>query len=86
MDSLEVSSKVCTAFMKDSVEGLKELLKTRFEPSLCHMTVVPKNPDNFSWDKADSTSYEVLSGRHLLLALKALDKEGILDKFPTLKN
>ena len=70
---------------EEQITGLKEILKTRFEPSLVRFTVVPKNRDSFSWDNAGRVQYEVLNGRHLLLAMKAMDKDGLLTALPTLE-
>ena len=80
-----MSSKVCSALVEEQIEALKETLKSRFEPSLVRFTVVPKNRDTFTWDNAERVEYEVLNGRHLLLAMKAMDKDGLLTSLPTLE-
>ena len=47
---------------------------------------MPKDINKFSWKEAENLSYNVVSGRNLLLALKDLDKEGRLTSLKTLKN
>ena len=86
LDQLEVSSKVYNPQVREAVEGIKESILSRFEPSLLQFTVVPKDLNKFSWKEAENLSYNVVSGRNLLLALKDLDKEGRLTSLKTLKN
>ena len=82
---LDISSKVCTPVVREVVDGLKEAIKNRFEPSLIKFTVAPKDPEKFNWDFANMAEYWVLSGRHLLTALKELDGDGVLENLKTLQ-
>ena len=69
--NLEVSSLVGTFFNKKQIAGIKEDILQRFEPSLCRLTVVPKDPKNFKFSNIDNTQFNVVSGRHLLKPYKS---------------
>ena len=73
IENLEVSKQVGTFLNKSRVLALKKEILDRFEPSLLRMTVAPCNIDQFdktSGLKLENLKFQVLSGRHLLQALR----------------
>ena len=56
LDLLEVSASVYIPITRKIVDGVKDSIKTRFEPSLLRMTVVPKDPKTFKWANRENES------------------------------
>ena len=76
IENISVSNKVCPRVNQYKVDGISNVMLTRFDPSKIHLTVCPADPKNFNKSKLSENKYIVISGNHSLTALKKLDAKG----------
>ena len=67
------------------VNGIKNEMMKRFDPSLLSITVRPRDLANFNSEKVDESQYYVVQGIHSFRALQEINREGKLSQLPTLK-
>ena len=86
LENLEISKSVKTFLNTSQIIGIKEKIRSQFEPSLLRMTVAPSDPDSFNGASINSSKFQVISGRHLFVALTELNDEGYLEGLKTLQD
>ena len=80
LHNLTSSSKVKLPINSFKVAGLANKIAARPDPTLLCFTVCPLEGSHFDSSDLASNSYEVIHGRHRLLALQQLDQKGLLTK------
>ena len=78
LENLFSSSKVKLTVNPFKVEGLATNILQRPDPSLLCLTVCPREGSPFDNNNLGSNMYDVIHGRHRLLALKKLNDKGLL--------
>ena len=76
IENISVSSKICPRINKYKVDGIANVMMSRFDPSKIHLTVCPADPQNFDLSRLTENQFTVISGNHSLMALKKLDSTG----------
>ena len=85
LENLINSPKVKFPVNPFKVEGLARQIAERHDPALLCLTVCPAEGEPFNTLDLSSNKYEVIHGRHRVLALQKLDQQGLLtQKVPTM--
>ena len=71
LDQLEISRLVSGQISRTKVMFLKNSMKQTFDPSLCSITVAPKDQNNFSQSDFSQSNYTVIHGAHRIQALNS---------------
>ena len=61
-------------------------MQKQFDPSLVNFTVYPADPDKFDAANLEKNEYKIIHGVHRYKALQMLDKKGLLEAMPNMKD
>ena len=86
LGSLEVDPVLKTKIRYFHVDGLKNAMLSRFDPSLLSIVVRPADVEKYDENHPEQSKYYVIQGLHSFRALELLMKEGKLNRLPGMKH
>ena len=85
LESLEVDPVLKTKIRHFHVDGLKNAMLSRYDPSLLCIVVRPVDIEKYDKYHPEHSKYYVIQGLHSFRALQLLMKEGKLNRLPGMK-
>ena len=86
LENLSLSDKISIPIIEIKVLAIANSMQKQFDPALVNFTVYPADPDNFDASHLEKNSYKIIHGIHRFKALQRLEKRGVLETLPYMKD